>query len=86
MGFAMKIKIFFCLLLLISLTACGTDPKDRIEGGAATGATTGMAIGILAGPPGIIAGAIIGGGLGAATGATVPEDNLDLGEPIWKNH
>ena len=81
----MKIRMIVFCGLLITLTACGTDPKDRTQGGAAAGATAGATVGMWAGPPGMVVGAFIGGGLGALSGATIPEENLDLGEPVWKN-
>ena len=81
----MKARNFLVLVLFIFLTACGTDPKDRTQGGAAAGAGSGAVLGMWAGPPGMLVGAVIGGGAGALAGATVPEENLDLGDPVWKN-
>ena len=73
------------LLMLIALTACGTDPTDRAAGGAATGAGTGAVIGLLGGPVGVVAGALIGAGVGATTGAAVDSSHLNLGRPPWSD-
>jgi phage tail tape-measure protein len=70
---------------LCALAACGTQPKERAEGGAAAGAATGAAVGALAGPPGMVAGALIGGGAGAATGASTSSQQVNLGKPPWTN-
>jgi phage tail tape-measure protein len=70
---------------LCALAACGTQPKERAEGGAAAGAATGAAVGALAGPPGMVAGALIGGGAGAATGAATSPQQVNLGKPPWNN-
>jgi phage tail tape-measure protein len=70
---------------LCGLAACGTQPKERAEGGGAAGAATGAAVGALAGPPGIVAGALIGGGAGAATGAATSPQQVNLGKPPWTN-
>jgi phage tail tape-measure protein len=70
---------------LCALAACGTQPKERAEGGGAAGAATGAAVGALAGPPGIVAGALIGGGAGAATGAATSPQQVNLGKPPWTN-
>jgi phage tail tape-measure protein len=70
---------------LCALAACGTQPKERAEGGAAAGAATGAAVGALAGPPGMVAGALIGGGAGAATGASTSPQQVNLGKPPWTN-
>ena len=68
---------------LALLAACGTNPQDRTEGGAATGAATGAAIGAIAGPFGIVGGAVVGGGAGALTGAAVGPGLINLGTPPW---
>jgi hypothetical protein len=67
------------------LAACGSTPKERTTGGAATGAATGAGIGALGGPPGVVAGALIGGGAGAITGAATSPDQVNLGKPPWTN-
>jgi phage tail tape-measure protein len=83
---AMSIRLnAIALGALCALAACGTQPRERAEGGAAAGAATGAAVGALAGPPGVVAGALIGGGAGAATGATTSPQQVNLGKPPWTN-
>jgi hypothetical protein len=67
------------------LAACGTNEKDRTEGGAAAGAATGATVGLVGGPVGVVAGAVIGGGAGAIAGATTPAKDVNLGKPVWNN-
>ena len=82
----MNLRLSFVALgALCALAACGTQPKERTEGGAAAGAATGAAVGALAGPPGVVAGALIGGGAGAATGAATSPQQVNLGKPPWTN-
>jgi phage tail tape-measure protein len=73
------------LLPAVLLAGCGTDARDRTQGGAASGALAGAGIGALGGPVGVLVGGLIGGGAGALTGATVPPDSLNLGRPPWSN-
>ena len=70
---------------LALLAACGTDPNDRTEGGAAGGAATGAVVGLLGGPIGVVVGAVIGGGAGALTGAVTGPKSVDLGAPPWSD-
>lgn len=70
--------------LLLGLAACGSTQEDRISGGAATGAGTGAAVGALFGGVGAIPGALIGGAIGGGTGYATTEQQVDLGEPVWK--
>jgi hypothetical protein len=67
------------------LAACGTNPNDRTQGGAAAGAGTGAAIGLIGGPIGVVVGAVIGGGAGALTGASTTPQTVNLGTPPWSN-
>ncbi len=71
--------------MALALAACGTQPQERVTGGAAAGAATGAGIGALGGPVGALAGAAIGGTAGAVTGAVTEPSNLNLGEPPWSN-
>jgi hypothetical protein len=73
------------LLALGLLAACGSDPQDRVTGGAAAGAATGAGVGALGGPVGALAGAGIGGAAGAVTGATTSPEQVNLGTPIWND-
>ncbi len=72
-----------CALAL--LAGCGTNEKDRVQGGAATGAATGATVGLVGGPIGVVVGGVIGGGVGAITGATTDSKDLNLGKPLWSN-
>jgi hypothetical protein len=82
----MNIKLnVIALGAICALAACGSQPKERAEGGGAAGAATGAAVGALAGPPGMVAGALIGGGAGAATGAATSPQQVNLGKPPWTN-
>ena len=69
----------------LALAACGTNPTDRTEGGAAVGAGTGAVIGAACCfLVGAIPGALIGGAIGAGTGAATNPNQVDLGQPVWK--
>lgn len=70
--------------LVLMLAACGSTQEDRVSGGAATGAGTGAAIGALFGGIGAIPGALIGGAVGGGTGYATTEEQVNLGEPVWK--
>jgi hypothetical protein len=70
--------------LVLLLAACGSTQEDRVSGGAAVGAGSGAAIGALFGGVGAIPGAIVGAVAGGGTGAVTREDQVDLGEPVWK--
>jgi phage tail tape-measure protein len=72
-------------VLALGLAACGTDPNERVEGGAAAGAASGAAVGALAGPVGVVVGGIIGAGAGATTGAVTDSSDVNLGRPVWRN-
>lgn len=76
-------KLLGAAAIGLMLAGCGTDPGERVSGGAAAGAATGAGIGALGGPPGVLAGAAIGGGVGAVTGATTTPSQVDLGRPVW---
>ena len=81
----MYAKIMSAAALGLLVAACGTDPQERVQGGAAAGAATGAGIGALGGPVGALAGAAIGGGAGAITGATTDARDVNLGRPVWEN-
>lgn len=80
----MYAKIMSAAAIGLLVAACGTDPQERVQGGAAAGAATGAGIGALGGPVGALAGAAIGGGAGAITGATTESRDVNLGRPIWE--
>ena len=77
------VKTFFSILLMLSVTACGTSKTDRALSGAAIGAAAGAA-GAAALGKDATSGAAIGGAIGAAAGAATDKNDIDLGDPIWK--
>jgi peptidoglycan hydrolase-like protein with peptidoglycan-binding domain len=81
----MNARIIPAIALGALLAACGTNPDDRVQGGAAAGAATGAAVGALAGPPGVVVGGLVGAGAGAATGAATSPQDVNLGRPVWNN-
>lgn len=66
----------------VMLAACGSSTEDRALSGAGLGAAAGGAAGALSGNT--LGGAVLGGAAGAAAGGLTDEDQIDLGEPIWK--
>ncbi|WP_439598847.1 peptidoglycan-binding domain-containing protein [Falsiroseomonas sp.] len=80
-----KARLLGAAALSLMVAACGTDPNERVTGGAAAGAATGAGVGALGGPVGALAGAAIGGGAGAVTGATTSPRDVNLGRPVWNN-
>jgi hypothetical protein len=79
------LRIVAVSALVVLVAACGTNPRDRVTGGAAAGAATGAGVGALAGPPGAVVGALVGGGAGAVTGAVTEPRDVNLGRPVWNN-
>ncbi|MBU8541369.1 peptidoglycan-binding domain-containing protein [Falsiroseomonas tokyonensis] len=80
-----KARLLGAAALSLMVAACGTDPQERVTGGAAAGAATGAGVGALGGPVGALAGAAIGGGAGAVTAATTSPSEVNLGRPVWDN-
>ena len=68
--------------VLALLGACGSKTSDRTLSGAGIGAGVGAVGGALMGSP--ATGAIVGGAVGAATGGLTKEEDIDLGEPVWR--
>jgi osmotically inducible lipoprotein OsmB len=68
---------------LLLLAACGSTPTDRGLSGAAIGAGVGAA-GAAATGGSVLGGAAVGGAVGGAAGVLTDEDDVDLGEPIWR--
>jgi peptidoglycan hydrolase-like protein with peptidoglycan-binding domain len=81
----MKARMLGAVALGLLAAACGTEPRDRVGGGAATGAAAGAGVGALGGPVGVLAGAGIGAAAGAATGAVTTPDQVNLGRPVWND-
>jgi surface antigen len=76
------LKTAVTALALLALAACGNTTGDRGLSGAAIGAGAGAVGGALVGAP--ATGAVVGGVVGGATGALTDEDDINLGDPIWK--
>jgi osmotically inducible lipoprotein OsmB len=74
---------YAALAAALLLAACGSSKTDRGLSGGAIGAGTGAALGAVTGTS-TLGGAVLGGAAGAATGVLTDEDDVDLGEPIWK--
>lgn len=68
----------------LSLSACGNTMGDRAGSGAGIGAASGAAIGAIFGGIGALPGALIGAGVGAGTGAVTTQEQIDLGQPVWR--
>ena len=66
----------------LTVASCGTTTEDRALSGGLLGAAGGAAIGSVTGSAG--RGAVIGGVLGAAAGAIIPPDQVNLGDPAWR--
>lgn len=78
-----SLKLTSAALLVLALSACGSNPGDRIISGAGIGAGVGATVGWLTGlGPGI--GAAIGAGVGGAVGGVTDQNDLDLGQPWWR--
>lgn len=73
------------LISALALAGCGTNPGDRAVSGGLLGAGAGAAI---AGATGgsLATGAAIGAAAGAVTGAATSPCDLDLGNPVWRDH
>jgi osmotically inducible lipoprotein OsmB len=70
-------------MALLLLGACGSSKSERGLSGAAIGAGVGAAGSAVTGGS-LLGGAAIGGAAGGAAGVLTDEDDVDLGEPIWK--
>lgn len=79
----MRAHWLICSLALLLLTACGSSKTDRGLSGAAIGAGVGAATGAATGGS-PVTGAILGGAAGGAAGVLTDEDDVDLGEPVWR--
>jgi hypothetical protein len=69
-------KLILAASATLALAGCGTQMGDRLASGAAIGGGVGLA----AGGVGVVPGAIVGAAVG---GLTTPEQ-VNLGEPVWK--
>jgi hypothetical protein len=79
----MKLHRHVLFPILLTISACGTMPEERAASGAGIGAATGAIVGAvtsLAVGPGALIGALGGGLVGAMTN----KDQVNMGEPVWK--
>lgn len=79
--FMMRILSIISLCLLIS--ACGTTPEERGISGAGIGAGAGAIVGAVTGLS-VVEGAVLGAVAGGLTGTLTKEENVNLGDPVWK--
>ncbi|MBY0564773.1 MAG: lipoprotein [Hyphomonadaceae bacterium] len=70
-------KLILAAVATTALAGCGTQTGDRIASGAAIGG----GVGAVAGGVGVVPGAIIG----AAVGGLTDPDQINLGDPPWKD-
>ncbi|MEX2451315.1 MAG: YMGG-like glycine zipper-containing protein [Rhodospirillales bacterium] len=78
----MILKCIVLVLAVVAVASCGQTRTDRSLSGAGIGAGAGAVGGALMGSPGT--GAALGGALGGATGYFTDEDQINLGDPVWK--
>lgn len=79
----MKLQRHALLPILLAVSACGTMPEERAASGAGIGAASGAILGAvtsLAVGPAALVGAL-GGGL---VGALTDREQVNMGEPVWK--
>lgn len=69
----------------LMMSGCGTTFEDRTLSGAGIGAAGGSIIGALTGLS-VVEGAAIGALTGGGVGAVTSQEQVNLGEPIWKQH
>ena len=65
------------------LAACGTTPEERGVSGAGIGAGAGAIVGAVTGLS-VVEGVVLGAVAGGVTGAVTSKDQVNLGEPAWK--
>ncbi|MBW7849260.1 MAG: hypothetical protein H3C38_02045 [Rhodospirillales bacterium] len=71
------------LAAVFAVGACGTTTQERALSGAGIGAAAGGAASAASGGN-VLGGALLGGAAGGAAGALTKEEDINLGEPIWK--
>jgi len=76
--------VIFGFAATLLVAGCATDPGDRAASGALLGAAGGAAIGAAAGNAGL--GAAAGAVGGAIIGAATDPCDLNLGDPVWRDH
>lgn len=79
----MRKRITTLLSVCIFLGACGTTPADRSISGAGIGAGAGAVLGAITGLP-VFGTAALGAAGGALTGVLTDKNQVNFGEPAWK--
>lgn len=79
----MNMRFISIAFAFLFLTACGTTPEERGISGAGIGAGAGAIVGAVTGLT-VVQGAVLGAVGGGLTGAMTDRDDIDLGEPAWK--
>lgn len=67
----------------LAVAGCGSSTTDRGLSGAGIGAAAGAAGAAVTGGS-TVGGAALGGAAGAAAGAATDDDDVNLGDPVWK--
>jgi osmotically inducible lipoprotein OsmB len=70
------VKFMGVAALVFSMTACGSDPGDRMLSGAGIGAGVGVGAALLGAP--LLPALLVGGAVGAATGGLTNDKQIDL--------
>ncbi len=81
----MRKNILPLAIIGFALSGCGTTTAERGTSGAGIGAAAGAALGAVTGMS-VLQGAVIGAVAGGATGALTKKDQVNLGEPVWKQN
>lgn len=81
----MKKSAIAIVVASLSLSACGTTQGDRTASGAGLGAGAGAALGAITGGS-VLGGALIGAAAGGLTGAVTSPDQINLGQPAWRQN
>lgn len=67
----------------LAVSACGSTKEDRTVSGAGLGAGVGAVVGAVTGLS-VLEGAALGAVAGGATGLLTDENDVSLGDPVWK--
>jgi osmotically inducible lipoprotein OsmB len=79
----MDMRFAIPFALVVVLAACGESKLDRGVSGVGIGAGVGAAAGAATGQ-GAVKGGLLGGAAGGAAGVLTDEDDVDLGDPLWR--
>jgi peptidoglycan hydrolase-like protein with peptidoglycan-binding domain len=79
----MRTMMACVLTSTLVLSGCGSTPTERGVSGAGIGASAGAVLGAVTGMT-VLQGAVIGATAGGLTGALTRQDQINLGQPAWK--